>query len=35
MIFVYGVIVGLFVGVFFGLVVMALMTAASDREVGE
>jgi hypothetical protein len=30
MAFFSGLIVGLFVGAFFGLVVMALMTAASD-----
>lgn len=30
MAFISGLIVGLFVGAFFGLVVMALMTAASD-----
>ena len=35
MAFVSGVVVGLFVGAFFGLVVMALMTAASDRRDGE
>ena len=29
--FVSGLVVGMFVGAFFGLVVMALMTAASDR----
>ena len=32
MTFICGVIVGLFVGATIGLVVMALMTAASDRE---
>ena len=31
MAFVSGLVVGLFVGPFFWLVVMALMTAASDR----
>ena len=31
MAFISGMVVGLFVGAFFGLVVMALMTAASDR----
>ena len=35
MAFVSGVVVGLFVGATIGLVVMALMTAASDREVEE
>ena len=32
MAFVSGIVVGVMVGAFFGLVVMALMTAASDRE---
>lgn len=31
MAFVSGLIVGVMVGAFFGLVVMAMMTAASDR----
>jgi len=31
MAFFSGLVVGLFIGAFFGLVVMALMTAASDR----
>ena len=31
MAFISGLVVGLFIGAFFGLVVMALMTAASDR----
>lgn len=35
MAFVSGVVVGLIVGATIGLVVMALMTAASDREVQE
>ena len=30
MAFISGLVVGLFIGAFFGLVVMALMTAASD-----
>ena len=32
MAFVSGIVVGVMVGAFFGLVVMALMTVASDRE---
>jgi len=32
MAFVSGIVVGVMVGAFFGLVVMALMTAASDRK---
>ncbi len=32
MAFVSGMVVGLFVGAFLGLVTMCLMTAASDRE---
>jgi F0F1-type ATP synthase assembly protein I len=31
MAFVSGIVVGVMIGAFFGLVVMALMTAASDR----
>lgn len=31
MAFVSGIVVGVMVGAFFGLIVMALMTAASDR----
>jgi len=31
MAFFSGLVVGLFIGAFFGLIVMALMTAASDR----
>ena len=31
MAFFSGLVVGLFIGAFFGLAVMALMTAASDR----
>ena len=32
MVFVSGMVVGLFVGAFVGLVTMCLMTAASDRK---
>ena len=35
MAFVSGLVVGLFIGAFLGLVTMALMTAASDREAEE
>ena len=32
MAFVSGLVTGMFIGAFFGLVTMALMTVASDRE---
>ena len=34
MAFVSGMVVGLFIGAFLGLVTMCIMTMASDREVG-